>query len=304
MLNRSADYTTDVPGYDHNMKNNVGFGGRSTEYNNLDFTKCKADTNYFNLPVTVNSADFLSMDQSLLTAPRQPDGSLPNNNFMRLVAGSDLINKGANIGFAYNGTAPDLGCYESGYELLPVDLLTFNSTVYNSTNVLLNWTVANQIQNTGWNIERTTSLNNNNDWIKIGFIASDNLQQTAYNFKDENLLKGNYQYRLKQIDKDGSIKYSKIVVATIDPNNKTTLSIYPNPIIEVAVIKYTIPTTSNVQLNLYNSEGRLISKLLDKMQGAGLNTFILTKKTFFVRGNYLLKLFNNNNVETVMFMKN
>jgi hypothetical protein len=69
--------------------------------------------NYFTLSVTVNSSDFLSTDQSLLTAARQSDGSLPVNNFMRLVTSSDLINKGTNVGFAYNGSAPDLGCFES-----------------------------------------------------------------------------------------------------------------------------------------------------------------------------------------------
>ncbi|MFL5743877.1 MAG: right-handed parallel beta-helix repeat-containing protein [Niastella sp.] len=113
MLNRSADHTADVPGYDHNLKNNLGWGGRSAEYSNLDTSTSNVSYNYFTLPVTVNSSDFLSMDQSLLTAARQSDGSLPVNNFMRLVTGSDLINNGTDVGFAYNGSAPDLGCFES-----------------------------------------------------------------------------------------------------------------------------------------------------------------------------------------------
>ena len=115
MLNRSTDYSTDVPGYDHNLKNNLGFGARSTEYSNIDFSLSNADTNYFNLPVTVNSADFISIDLSLLTAPRQADGSLPVNDFMRLVSGSDLIDQGIDVGYPYNGSAPDLGCFESNY---------------------------------------------------------------------------------------------------------------------------------------------------------------------------------------------
>jgi hypothetical protein len=115
MLNRSSDYTTDVPGYGHVMKNNLGYAARSTEYSNIDFTKSDASNNYFNLSVTVTSADFLSLDQSLLTAARQSDGSLPVNNFMRLASGSDLIDKGVNVGFSYYGAAPDLGCFESNY---------------------------------------------------------------------------------------------------------------------------------------------------------------------------------------------
>jgi hypothetical protein len=113
MLNRSSDHASDVPGYDHNLKNNLGFGARSTEVSNLDMSASDVSFNYFTLSVTVNSSDFLSIDQSLLTAARQSDGSLPVNNFMRLATSSDCINKGTNVGFAYNGSAPDLGCFES-----------------------------------------------------------------------------------------------------------------------------------------------------------------------------------------------
>ncbi len=113
MFNRSADYTKDVDGYGHNMKNNLGLGAKSTEYSNIDFTACNADGNYFNLPLTVTANDFLSLNQSLLTAPRQADGSLPNIEFMKLATGSKLIDKGLDLGFPYKGAAPDLGCFES-----------------------------------------------------------------------------------------------------------------------------------------------------------------------------------------------
>jgi hypothetical protein len=129
MLNRSTDHSTDVPGYGHNLKNNLGFGARSTEYSNIDFTNSNADTNYFNLPVTVSSADFSSIDLNLLIAPRQADGSLPVNNFMHLVSGSDLINKGINVGFPYNGSAPDLGCFESNSTASPNNTKLPNATI-------------------------------------------------------------------------------------------------------------------------------------------------------------------------------
>jgi len=45
-------------------------------------------------------------------APRQPDGSLPQNDFLRLRKNSKLINKGTEAGFPYKGKAPDLGAFE------------------------------------------------------------------------------------------------------------------------------------------------------------------------------------------------
>jgi hypothetical protein len=68
--------------------------------------------NSWTLPVTVTSADFASLDFSNITAARNPDGSLPASSFLRLVSGSDLIDKGSNVGLAYNGSAPELGAFE------------------------------------------------------------------------------------------------------------------------------------------------------------------------------------------------
>ena len=97
-------------GSHHVLKNNVGFDSVG---NNVNLS---ADTiqpnNSWTLPVTANSADFRSLDASLAKAPRQADGSLPDNDFARLMAGSDLIDKGVDVGTPYFGSAPDLGAFE------------------------------------------------------------------------------------------------------------------------------------------------------------------------------------------------
>jgi len=119
-------FSNDVPGFDHVMKNNLGFGG-NTEVSNLG-PKNDITFNYFTLPVTVRSNDFMSLDASLLTAPRQPDGDLPYLAFARLVSGSDLRDAGTNAGFAYVGAAPDLGVFEYGIEPSPTLALAQSGT--------------------------------------------------------------------------------------------------------------------------------------------------------------------------------
>ena len=77
---------------------------------NSTITNCS-----WNIPgVTADSSDFISLDSTLAKAPRQADGSLPNNGFARLVAASDLIDKGVDVGIPYAGKAPDLGAFEFG----------------------------------------------------------------------------------------------------------------------------------------------------------------------------------------------
>ena len=60
----------------------------------------------------VSEKDFKSLDESLLIAAREPDGSLPQNDFLRLTKRSKLVNKGTEAGFPYKGKAPDLGAFE------------------------------------------------------------------------------------------------------------------------------------------------------------------------------------------------
>jgi pectate lyase len=104
----------DVPGYNHVMKNNLGYNASSRETNNLNVAQCDASYNFFTLPVTIASNDFVTLDESLLTAPRQTNGNLPYINFARLTNTSDCIDVGTNLGFAFYGAAPDLGAFEFG----------------------------------------------------------------------------------------------------------------------------------------------------------------------------------------------
>jgi hypothetical protein len=56
----------------------------------------------------------------MLTQGRHSDFTLPTNTFLRLVTGSDLIDKGVNLGFTYTGASPDLGCFEVGINKSPI----------------------------------------------------------------------------------------------------------------------------------------------------------------------------------------
>lgn len=49
-----------------------------------------------------------------MASARQADGSLPVLPFLRLAAKSPLIAKGTNVGLPFSGTAPDLGCFDTG----------------------------------------------------------------------------------------------------------------------------------------------------------------------------------------------
>lgn len=113
-----SDNLTDVPGYDQFMRNTLGYLAVNQEVSNLGPTNDVA-FNYFTLPVAVAADDFMSLDESLLTAPRQPNGDLPYIAFAQLVGGSDLVDAGTDAGFAFVDAAPDLGAFERGIRPSP-----------------------------------------------------------------------------------------------------------------------------------------------------------------------------------------
>lgn len=76
----------------------------------------------FSPALTVNAATFASLDDTASTAPtsaRQANGSLPISSFLRLTSATAVIDKGTNVGIAFNGTAPDLGAFEYGTNTVP-----------------------------------------------------------------------------------------------------------------------------------------------------------------------------------------
>jgi parallel beta-helix repeat protein len=97
---------------DHKMRNNIALPTGTTISNMVGGSQ--TFNSWTITGITANTMDFMSMMESEAQAARQADGSLPNVGFMRLVAGSDLIDKGENVGLPFSGTAPDLGPFEFG----------------------------------------------------------------------------------------------------------------------------------------------------------------------------------------------
>lgn len=108
-----TDFGTDGPGWNHVMANNLGFAALSDELTAIDKLRCTLNNNYFDLAnIKVSDSDFMSLDERLLTAPRQSDGSLPDTKFLKLKASSKLVDAGVDLGFPFKDKAPDLGCFE------------------------------------------------------------------------------------------------------------------------------------------------------------------------------------------------
>jgi hypothetical protein len=171
-------------------------------------------------------------------------------------------NETANDGTIYNAawitsTAP-----------LPVELTSFTASVSRGS-VVLHWETATEVNNTGFEIER--SKVNCEKWEKIGFVEGHGSTNAphSYSFSDapdaEKTL-----YRLKQIDRDGRFEYSKVVEAVVGGLASFALDQnYPNPFNPGTVINYSIAAPANVQLKVYDILGGEVATLVNEFKGAG-----------------------------------
>jgi hypothetical protein len=156
-------------------------------------------------------------------------------------------------------------------DIVPVEMLTFTASVRNS-DVQLLWATASELNNRGFEIER--SVNDINNFITIGSVdgKGNSTELNYYSFIDNPQLSGVNQiyYRLKQIDFDGSFTFSDIVNVNYDVPAEFVLSQnYPNPFNPTTTISYFVPKESFISIKVYDFLGREVQALVNEMKSAG-----------------------------------
>ncbi len=178
---------------------------------------------------------------------------------------------------------------------LPVELLSFSSSVVDD-DVTLNWVTATETNNSGFQVERhchTERSRSMTDWENIGFVNGNGTttEPQTYSYKDENLSAGKYQYRLKQIDFDGTFEYSKTIEVEINSPTKFSLEQnFPNPFNPNTNIQYAISSKQFVSLKVFNTLGQEVEKLVNEYQEAGTHSKLYIVNSTLPSGVYLYQL--------------
>ncbi|MEP0860054.1 MAG: T9SS type A sorting domain-containing protein [Ignavibacterium sp.] len=157
---------------------------------------------------------------------------------------------------------------------IPVELSSFTATV-TGNEVQLNWTTVTETNNKGFEVQRSVILGEKRNlyWESIGFVngKGTSTEINNYSYNDKNLKSGKYSYRLKQIDYDGSFKYSDEIYVNIE--NLKTFSLeqnYPNPFNPSTKISWQSPVSSWQTLTVYDILGNEVTTLVDEYREAGI----------------------------------
>jgi len=164
---------------------------------------------------------------------------------------------------------PDMRTVQMTDIFVPVELTSFTAQYIGNT-TQLNWTTATELNNLGFEVQRSTYAN---DFVTIGFVPGNGTTTEAQNYSyiDKTTLPNtNYAYRLKQMDFSGTYTYSEVI------NLGESLSLnfelaqnYPNPFNPSTTVSIGLPVKSDISLDVYNIVGEKVLTLYNGELEAG-----------------------------------
>jgi len=206
-------------GYNYNVKLNylVTFAGSNKPaalYTLQGTIGCNPATSFFDLPNTGGSGSVTAANawRGLSDCSTSTPSSLACNTVNIEISGPGISSR--TISYAVTFTP------------LPVTLLSFEAAA-EKNRVKLNWSTASETNNDHFIVERSIKAN---EWIDIekikGAINSSVTQN--YTYCDVFSAGGTVYYRLKQVDLDGHINFSRVVSVDFHQQG-SVLNVYPVP---------------------------------------------------------------------------
>ena len=182
---------------------------------------------------------------------------------------------------------------------LPIQLASFTGTFRSPNTVRLDWTTVSEVNNFGFEIERSAYLLSGFVTISGSFTPGHGTtnQVHFYNYVDGSPGGSIVYYKLKQIDLDGTVNRSDpIVVSTATsvaipevPEQFSLAQNYPNPFNPSTVIKYGLPVSSEVKLEVFDMLGQRVSLLVNQKEEAGYHEAVFDN-TSLSSGVYLYSI--------------
>jgi len=181
---------------------------------------------------------------------------------------------------------------------LPITLAGFEGSIIAAGSAHLSWSTINEVDNYGFEVER--AARNSGPFQKISTLipghGTTNVTQ-HYSYADNSPLNGTGFYRLKQIDLDQSVHYSEAIAVQMEraptenvPRRFVLHQNYPNPFNPDTEIRFSVESTGNATLRIYNAIGQQVTTLFEGVAEAGKNYAVKIDGSSLASGIYFSRL--------------
>jgi hypothetical protein len=152
--------------------------------------------------------------------------------------------------------------------------LTAFSMSHSGAHVELHWTTATETDVEGYDIERSAIASGSlvRSWAQEGYVGGTGTSTSphSYTFRDSKLDVGAFAYRLKQVNRDGSFKYSQEIKAeAVVPIEFSLSQNYPNPFNPTTTLEFTLEQNGRAVMKIYNVLGQEVATVFDQEAEAG-----------------------------------
>jgi len=188
----------------------------------------------------------------------------------------------------------------SYWSVLPVELISFQGNINKNNKVSLDWKVAGNETIEQFEIQRSYDKN---DFKTIGIVfASEKKDIEDYLFYETINSIDKAMYRLKMIDKNNNVTYSKILVFQAKAATTSNIKIIGNPVNDKLTFNYSSFSTQVIDVKVYDMTGKVImSNKLNGLEGSNTMSFPLASN---LKPNmYVLEVSNGSGIQTAKFIK-
>lgn len=163
--------------------------------------------------------------------------------------------------------------------VLPVSFVGLEVKEDNET-MVLKWITENERNNSGFEVQFSE---NAIDWESIGFVEGEGEsdRDINYSFVHYNPVFGMNHYRLMQVDFDGKLDYSQVIIG-IMKSSEIVMQVSPNPVSNYLKMHL---STGQFDLSVMNIQGEIMEKTI--VQDGSLLDF-----TDFEKGIYFIRIEN------------
>lgn len=272
-----------IPNLDHDMHDGTVAAGDTWLQNNLDgyIQWCLNNNSLFILTTdeldNTSSANVLTFFTGANTQGGIYNQLISHYSVLRTI--EDLYTL-PNVG-ASAGVQPINAVWLT---VLPLQLIKFDASLANNI-VNISWETANEINTKQFIVERSTYDGNTFESIGSLKAKGTGALNNFYKLFDTRPVVGLNLYRLKEIDVDNKIQYSKIAAVTLNGNHLKHF-IYPNPATGFTNIYSNSIGPKFTTIQLIDINGMVLKKLLTEISSsvpAKLDLDVFSKGVYFIK---------------------
>ena len=136
----------------------------------------------------------------------------------------------------------------------------------NDASIEVKWSTASEKDNAAFVVEKSLD---GQTWSAIGTVKGAKTSNVVNNYGlvDYKAVAGFQYYRLKQIDINGTVNYSKAIVVNFSKTSTLNVNVFPNPAKDALNISTENNATGELSIQILNSMGEMV---YNQMVEAGL----------------------------------